>query len=288
VARVNIEARALAEGRLSKFAKKMGWQKREAIGCLTMFWHDSQEEQAFDADREDILRWIPSVDDDEAEKIFQALLVNRYLSANSDGSYRIHGNEQQINGLADHKEASRLGGVKSGEIRRQRSKSKGGSEGGEGAFEVNSIQLNTTQDNSTHDNSRQEELLPPGSRQAKPEKSGKTTATWDAYSEAYRERHGTDPVRNATVNSQLSGFVKRIGAEEAPLVAAFYVWHNDAFYVKTMHSVGPMLRDAEKLRTEWFTKRRMLGPRAREIERAQHTSDVFDSAAKRLGYTDET
>ena len=38
-----------------------------------------------------------------------------------------------------------------------------------------------------------------------------------------------------------------LGAEDAPAVAAFYVGHNDAFYIRKGHDVGQLLADAEKL-----------------------------------------
>lgn len=83
-----------------------------------------------------------------------------------------------------------------------------------------------------------------------------TAETWDAYAAAYATRYKAEPVRNATVNGQLAQFVGRIGAEESPSVAAYFVGHQARFYVETGHSVGMLLRDAEKLRTEWATGRR--------------------------------
>ncbi|MHB8322634.1 MAG: YdaU family protein [Acidithiobacillus sp.] len=83
-----------------------------------------------------------------------------------------------------------------------------------------------------------------------------TTKTWDAYSQAYRKRYGTDPVRNRTVNGQMANFVQRLGQEEAPAVAAFFVNHGGRFYAQSMHPVGLLLSHAESLRTEWFNSQR--------------------------------
>lgn len=93
-----------------------------------------------------------------------------------------------------------------------------------------------------------------------------SAATWDAYSQAYERRYNTKPVRNKTVNGQLANFVKRLGESEAPLVAEFYVNHPNAFYVRNMHAVGVMLRDAEKLRTEWFTGRIVTQREANSVD----------------------
>ena len=110
-----------------------------------------------------------------------------------------------------------------------------------------------------------------GSKTARPQNS---VETWNAYSQAYTERYGIPPTRNATVNGQLSRFVSRIGAAEAPLVAAFYLTHQDAYYVKKMHPAGMLLADAEKLRTEWATRKQMTGVKARQIERKAGTGDA--------------
>jgi hypothetical protein len=61
-------------------------------------------------------------------------------------------------------------------------------------------------------------------------------------------------------------------AEDAPLVAGFFVTHQDAYYVKHMHQVWLLLRDAAKLHTEWVTGRKMTGAQARQAE--THDSNV--------------
>lgn len=103
-----------------------------------------------------------------------------------------------------------------------------------------------------------------------------TRQTWKAYAEAYFIRYGADPVRNATVTGQLAQFVKRIGQDESPHVASFFVHHNNQFYVQKMHTVGLLLADAEKLRTEWATKRTVTNTQARQIDRKQNTVEVFN------------
>lgn len=106
--------------------------------------------------------------------------------------------------------------------------------------------------------------------------------TWKSYSEAYFARYETEPVRNATVNTQVKSFVKRIGAEESPHVAAFFVQSNSAFYVQRGHIFGNLLADAEKLRTEWATGRTMTGTRARQIDQSQANFSVVGEALKIL------
>jgi hypothetical protein len=103
----------------------------------------------------------------------------------------------------------------------------------------------------------------------------KTGLLWISYSEAYKRRYNTDPVRNAKVNGQLSQIVDRLGAEEAPEVAAWYVASQNRFYVQKRHAVDCLLADAEGLRTEWATGNRVTETRAREADRLQTSGDMW-------------
>lgn len=102
-----------------------------------------------------------------------------------------------------------------------------------------------------------------------------STAVWNSYSDAYELRYSSEPVRNAKVNGQLAQLVARLGAQEAPHVAAFYVGHNAQFYVRDMHSVGLLLRDAEKLRTEWSTNRQMTSTKAQQADKTATNYGAF-------------
>jgi len=82
-----------------------------------------------------------------------------------------------------------------------------------------------------------------------------SVAAWDAYASQYAVRYGVPPVRNAKANGQMAQFVGRIGAEDAPHVAAWYCAHQNRLYVAAGHCVDLLLRDCEKLRTEWATGR---------------------------------
>ncbi len=103
-----------------------------------------------------------------------------------------------------------------------------------------------------------------------------TSDAWEAYAAAYRRRYGTDPVRNATVNGQLANFVKRLGQVEAPQVAAFYVGHAGRMYVQAMHPLNLLVRDAEKLRTEWATGHIQTETRARNTDRMAEQGAVWN------------
>lgn len=122
------------------------------------------------------------------------------------------------------------------------------------------------------------EILP-----AEPAHAAKATAeqdacrvTWSAYADAYQQRYGVAPVRNAKVNAAIKSFTRRIGADESPGVARYFVSHADAFYGRKCHDVGLMLADAEKLRTEWATQRQVTGVTARQQERTGTMRNAVD------------
>lgn len=112
--------------------------------------------------------------------------------------------------------------------------------------------------------SNEEKLLQKKSNSAKTETPQKkittsklnTSKTWQAFSNAYRKRYGSEPVRNASTNSQMLNFVKRIGETESPDVAEYYVTLNEVFYANAGHSTGILLRDCEKIRMLWATGKR--------------------------------
>lgn len=97
---------------------------------------------------------------------------------------------------------------------------------------------------------------------AAPKRPAPTSEIWAAYRTAYLARYGVEPVRNAKVSGQLAQLLTRLGAEESPQVAAFYVGSETPFYRQTMHSVDVLLRDAEKLRTEWLMASTGTKPRS--------------------------
>lgn len=94
----------------------------------------------------------------------------------------------------------------------------------------------------------------------------KSSLAWAAYAGSYRERYRSEPVRNRQANALMCQLVDKLGADEAPSVAAFYVTHNNPFYVKKLHPLNLLVLDAEGLRTQWFTGRKMTSSEIRQAE----------------------
>lgn len=121
-----------------------------------------------------------------------------------------------------------------------------------------------------------------GLTKRKPSKPAVSTPAWEAYAAAYQRRYGVAPVRNARVSSQLAQFVQRVPADDAPAVAEHYLASNNSRYVSSGHSVGCLLQDAEKLRTEWATGRHATASQARKADARQERGQMWDGLIARL------
>ena len=106
--------------------------------------------------------------------------------------------------------------------------------------------------------------------------------TWQAYADSYFNRYSAEPVRNAKANKMIADIVKRLGAEEAPHVAFFYVTLNDSFYLRTLHDLGNLLAKCESVRTQWATGRHMTSVTARQIENTQSNMSAAEEAKRMI------
>ena len=133
----------------------------------------------------------------------------------------------------------------------------------------------------------QAEILPaepvrparPSENPAEPEDASATNrAVWAAYRQAYLDRYGVEPLRNAKVNGQIAQFVRTVGAEDAPKLAAFYPWHNGGFFVQRRHDFGLLLQSAQQIRTDWLRGEQMTQTKARQTEKTQTAVETHNGA----------
>lgn len=96
---------------------------------------------------------------------------------------------------------------------------------------------------------------------------------WQAYSDAYKQRYKVEPTRNGMVNGQISQLAKRLG-DDAIEIVKFYLTHNDGFYLSKTHSIGPCLRDAETLKTQWLRKKPITRNTIRQFEQVQQYEET--------------
>lgn len=105
---------------------------------------------------------------------------------------------------------------------------------------------------------------------------------WESYKNAFFQRYGVEPIRNAKINGMISKYTQRLPAAEAAAVAAYYVFHQGNLYVQSKHCVDLLLRDAEKLRADWATGTQTTQkPRSKILE-------ALAEANRLTGVSDET
>ena len=111
----------------------------------------------------------------------------------------------------------------------------------------------------------------------------KTSRIWAAYSSAYYDRYSVDPVRNAKVSKMLAMVIDRLGVDEGPNVARYYVLHNKSFYVNARHCVDMLLRDCEGLRMEWATGRQVTDASSRQLDKKEANRSVLNTLLQEAG-----
>lgn len=122
------------------------------------------------------------------------------------------------------------------------------------------------------------QVLKPKPQRTKTDAQLANAETWAHYSNAYFDRYGAEPVRNAKVNGQVAQLVARLGASEAPHVAAFYVSINDSFFIRASHEFGLLVARAEGIRTQWVTGRQVNSVTARQMENTQANRSAAEEA----------
>ena len=104
---------------------------------------------------------------------------------------------------------------------------------------------------------------------------------WASYKQAYLNRYGHEPVRNAKVSSQIKQINQRLGID-ARAIAHFYLTINDQFVLKSCHSVGVFLQNCEAYATQWKTGQQVTTTTARRTERTHSNLDAAQEAIRIL------
>lgn len=224
----------------------------------------------------------------EAAGMPPELLQCKLAKDNGDFIYAA-GSKEQFSWLNQKSESGKAGGKASGISRREtKGKSAKQNEAGQsGAKRLepsysSSYSLSSSFSNSDSNSNIAQgfENEAPARAVVNPDGEAPGALTWRGYKKAYGERYGEPPAWNAKTAGMLKQFVARVPASEAPSIAAFYVGHNDRFYVQAMHPPSLLLRDAEKLRTEWATGRRMTSAKAKNSETEDYANDQLRRIAE--------
>ena len=106
--------------------------------------------------------------------------------------------------------------------------------------------------------------------------------TWQAYRAAYLQAYGVEPLRNAKVNGQIANFVKLVGEDKAPHIAAFYVSHPNQWYRTKGHDFGTLLANAQALATDWQRNTRTTSVQTRQQEKTAANMESHKGAIEIL------
>ena len=106
--------------------------------------------------------------------------------------------------------------------------------------------------------------------------------TWNAYAAAYRRRYGILPESNRKTRGQVAQFVKLVGAEKAPLLAAYFPTHNGRWFVQCRHEFGLLLKSYQQVTTDHALGQQMTETRARQAESTQANLESHNGALEIL------
>ena len=105
---------------------------------------------------------------------------------------------------------------------------------------------------------------------------------WESYREAYKRRYQVDPVRNATTNGQCASLGKRLG-RAAIEVVAFYLTHNDGYYLRNQHPIGACLVNCESLHTQMQRGQAVTAQQVRVAEKTINNAETLEELRKEWG-----
>jgi hypothetical protein len=106
------------------------------------------------------------------------------------------------------------------------------------------------------------------------------SSVWDAYADAYEKKYGSRPFRNASTNSLIARFTKKVPMELARDIAAGYVDHPGMLYVNSKHCLELLNRDANKIGTDWQAGKATTGVRSRMEEKTAQRMQTRDNLLK--------
>ncbi len=262
MARLNIESDLLTDNRFTDLMLKMG-SVPMAIGvfvqaCFIAQSHWLQGRKGIPRDV-----WLKQR---LANELIDCGLATPYQD--DDGErIRIAGSAEQFNWLIEARESGARGGRKSADLKLKDKKDRdpqGGVKGFQPSF------LSSPSSLLSSPNSSLLSQRVPVSENPKP-----GSAVWEEYRFEYFERYGAHPDRNKEFNIAAKQLIEKIGAEDAPQVAAFYVRHNNRYYIERGHNLRFAVVDAQKLKTEWATGRQVTSAQAQQVDRLQTNVNAF-------------
>ena len=289
MARVNVETRALAERRLEVLMKTLRWRKREALGTLVLLWHDSQEQLISHATKRQVMDWLDAKNDQEAEKILNALVRSGYVDAEPNDIFHIRGNKKHVEAFLDLKVAQIKGGLASAESRKNKKLAQVplpiDLNTPSSATEVNAKQSNAEQSNSIQNNSIQDnkkkEIKPRSAQAAAPKSPAKSAPLWAVYKEEFIKKWRKDPPPpDATTYSQLCVLLRNFGEEQSKDVIRHYFKLNDSYYIQNFHPIALLVKQRHKICSSMSTGISMTKATVQRFEKTVQFQESLQAIEK--------
>jgi len=130
----------------------------------------------------------------------------------------------------------------------------------------------------------EEVAVTPKPRLTRPLKTGsRGKALWPIYSDEYHNRYGTEPLRNAKVNTQLKRIATAIPQSDwRGVLSSFF--NREGWYAQKGHSLGVFESDLQKIYTEYKTGKVYTRQQGRSGELWEHnTQAVQNMLARKMG-----
>lgn len=274
MARINIEDSLFKDARFIDLCIFYG-DKAKALGVITWAFVVAQKFYL----SEESARLIP-LSEWKRQQCDDKLIEIGLAEMRPEGVY-VSGSETQFAWLIQKQEAGKKGGRPKSNITQKRKA--GGYRAKAGESGSNPLTLTPTLSPSlslSHSPALSQKNIPEGVENA-PARTGGGVKIWEAYREAYKNRYGVEPIRNATTNSQCTALHKRLG-EAAPDVVRFYLTHNDGYYLRNQHPIGLCLSQAESLHTQWQRGVAVTGVQVRNAEKTINNAETLEALRKQF------
>ncbi len=266
MARINIEETLWSDPRFMRLCVLLG-DEMKAVGAIVLAWRTAQKHWC--PDRQPIPR------SDFTNAGLPLELVTSGLAETIGEGIRLRGSDEHFSWWFQRQDAGRKGGQATAKRKPATAKRTPT----ERKQNVPSSSSSSSLSSSSSDSNSGSISLNPSDevdKRPSPASTELNRRIWEAYRQGYFQRYQVEPVRNAKINANIADFGRRVG-EEAPEIVAFYLRHNDSFYVRNTHSFGHCLSNAESLRTQWLKGKAITQNDVRNYEKDQGLSDLLSA-----------
>lgn len=274
--RINLDDSFFTDPRIAALASFANEEIYTAMGRLTKLWWFCSNQRKYVLSAREVEIWTGHLGSagDYAE-----FMTGASLAEKTEDGYRISGVAERITYLDAFERGRSAGGkARAAAARDDKGRLVSSRDAGENQLQLDKSPAGTSNtscssssspsssssvSSSTSDSKTKSYRKSPSA----PAAAGKSVPVWSSYSEAYKKRWGVEPLRNAQQNALACKLVDKLGEDIAPKVTEFFCRHRDRLYTNAKHPLTLLVRDAEKIYTEWATGRMSTSGEAQQEDR---------------------